>query len=123
MTRSTSSLGAAEVRLRAARLLLLDALDAAYQDALAGLAVPRTTTALIGLAGGEAMQAAVHAVEVACTIKGSGVVRGRSLLERSRRDIATMRTHVAFTATVSQPLGRQMAGIPTMAFPLLTEPI
>ena len=34
----------------------------------------------IGLAGGEAMQAAVHAVEVACTIKGSDAVRGRSPL-------------------------------------------
>ncbi len=69
------------------------------------------------------MQAAVHAVEVACTIKGSGAVRGSSPLERSRRDIATMRTHVAFSPTVAQPLGRQIAGIPTMAFPLLTEPV
>ncbi len=35
------ALGGAEVRLRAARLLLLDALDAAYQHALAGRPVPR----------------------------------------------------------------------------------
>jgi hypothetical protein len=34
-----------------------------------------------------------------------------------------MRTHVAFSPTVAQPLGRQIAGIPTMAFPLLTEPL
>ena len=123
-TRSTRSRSAgAEVRLRAARLLLLDALDAAYQVALSGRPVPRGATALIGLACGEAMQAAVHAVDVACTIKGSRAVRGRSPLERSRRDIATMRTHVAFSPTVAQPLGRQIAGIPTMAFPLLTEPV
>ncbi len=117
------ALGGAEVRLRAARLLLLDALDAAYQVAVSGHVVPRSANALIGLACGEAMQAAVHAVDVACAIKGTDAVRGRSTLQRSRRDITTMRTHVAFSPTVAQPLGRQIAGIPTMAFPLLTEPL
>ena len=118
------ALGGAEVRLRAARLLLLDALDAAYQHALAGRPVPRAT---------RPRSSGWHVARRCrrpCTrsrwpARSRGAARsvGRSPLERSRRDIATMRTHVAFSPTVAQPLGRQIAGIPTMAFPLLTEPV
>ncbi len=116
-------LGLAEVRLRAVRSLLLEVLDEGYQIGLAGDPPPRTHTALLGLTCSEAMAAGAHAVDVACGVAGSAAVRQGAPLEKARRDIDTMRKHVAFSAGVAQPLGRQMAGVATVAWPFLTRPI
>ena len=116
-------LGGAEVRLHAARSLLIDLVDQSFQLAAAGLPVPRTVTALLGLTCGEAMAASVHAVDVACRISGTAAVRRGSPLERARRDIDTMRKHVMFSPGVGQSLGRQVAGVPTVAWPFLADPL
>jgi indole-3-acetate monooxygenase len=120
---SQQDLGRAEVRLRAARSLLLDVLDEGYQLGVAGDSPSREHTALLGLTCGEAMAASAHAVDVACRISGSGAVRQGAPLEKARRDIDTMRKHVLFSPGVEQPLGRQIAGVPTIAWPFLTRPL
>jgi alkylation response protein AidB-like acyl-CoA dehydrogenase len=112
-------LGRAEIRLRAARALLLDALDSAYQSCLAGRPVGRADMALLGLASQEAMAAAVQAVDVAARLAGTSSVRDDSRLDRLHRDINTMRHHVLFSPAVAAPLGRQLAGIDTTAWPFL----
>jgi indole-3-acetate monooxygenase len=115
-------LGAAEVRLRAARLLLVDSLQRACALSARGL-VPRETTALVGLACREAAIAGAHAVDVACSLTGSAAVREGRPLERLRRDIDTLRKHQVLWAQHAVPLGRQLAGIPTVAFPFLSRPL
>jgi indole-3-acetate monooxygenase len=116
---SQHELGRAEIRLRAARALLLDAVDDMYQLCLAGRRPPLGPVALVGLACQEAMAAAVDAVEVACRLAGTSSVRDDSRLDRLRRDINTMRQHVLFSPAVAAPLGRQLAGIDTVAWPFL----
>ena len=112
-------LGRAEVRLRSVRALLLDALDANHQTTLAGDRPSPSDVALVGLACQEAMAAAGHAVDVAARIAGTRSVREGSLLDRLQRDINTMRQHVLFSPAIGAPLGRQLAGIDTVAFPFL----
>jgi alkylation response protein AidB-like acyl-CoA dehydrogenase len=112
-------LGRAEVRLRSVRALLLDTLDDAHQTTLAGNDPSPSAVALIGLICQEAMTAAVHAVDVASRIAGSSSVRAHSRLERLQRDIHTMRQHVLFSPAVGASLGRQLAGIDTIAPPFL----
>ena len=112
-------LGRAEVRLRSVRSLLLDTLDAAHQATLAGNRPSPSDVALIGLACQEAMAAAVHAVDVAVRISGTSSVRGDSRLDRLQRDVNTMRQHIMFSPAIGAPLGRQLAGIDTVAFPFL----
>ena len=115
-------LGRAEVRLRGAHLLLVDSLQCACALGAHG-PVPRQTVALVGLACREAAAAAVHAVDIACQLTGSAAVREGSSLERRRRDIDTLRKHQVLWPNHEVPLGRQIAGIPTVAFPFLSRPL
>ena len=101
------------------RSLLLDTLDAAHQATLAGNRPSPSDVALIGLACQEAMAAAVHAVDVAVRISGTSSVRESSRLDRLQRDVNTMRQHIMFSPAIGAPLGRQLAGIDTVAFPFL----
>ena len=111
--------GRAAMRLDGARCLLLDAVDDAYQHAVAGDPPPRAVSARIGLACLEAMNAGVAAVDTACALTGSASIRPDSILDRMRRDLATARTHVMFSSRLAVALGRQLAGIDTIAFPFL----
>lgn len=115
-------LGHAEARLRAARLLLLDTVDEAYQHAQRGDMPPRASTAMIGLACHEALRAGTEAVETACRLAGSASIRDGGVLDRIRRDINTAGTHVMFSATIGAALARQVAGIDTVVFPFLPVP-
>jgi alkylation response protein AidB-like acyl-CoA dehydrogenase len=108
-----------EVRLRSVRALLLDVLDEAYQSGVAGRRPSPSETALVGLACQEAMSAAVDAIDVACRLSGSSSARRQSRLERLHRDVATMRHHVMFTPSLTASLGRQLAGVPTVAWPFI----
>jgi hypothetical protein len=76
-------------------------------------------SARIGLACLDAMSAGVAAVDTACALTGSDSIRPGSILDRMRRDLATARTHVIFSSRVATALGRQLAGIDTIAFPFL----
>ncbi len=114
--------GAAEVRLRAARALLVNAIDAVMAQVLDGTTTSRSSRALVGLACAEAMAAAEQAVDTACRVIGSAAAREGQPLERARRDLDTMRHHVLFSVP-GPSLSRQLAGIPTQSFPFLLEPL
>ncbi len=111
--------GRAAMRLDGARCSLFDAVDDAYQHAVAGDQPPRAVSARIGLACLEAMSAGLAAVDTACTLTGSASIRPDSILDRMRRDLATARTHVMFSSRLAVALGCQLAGIDTVAFPFL----
>jgi alkylation response protein AidB-like acyl-CoA dehydrogenase len=116
---SQAELGRAEIRLRSVRSLLLDLLDGTYESCRAGRRPTPSEVALLGLTGQEAMAAAVHAVDVACRLAGSSSVRDSSRLDRLQRDINTMRQHTIFSSALTAPLGRQLAGLATIAWPVL----
>ena len=107
---SQLDLGRAEVRLRAARLLLADSLAAPASSAARIGAAPDRRTRRVGCR--EAAAAAVHAVDVACQLAGSASVREGNSLERRRRDIDTLRKHQVLWPNHEVPLGRQIAGSP-----------
>jgi indole-3-acetate monooxygenase len=115
-------MGKAEVRLRAARSLLLDAVHDAFEAGERGDSPPRATTALIGLACGEALGAAKQAVETAVSLIGTDAVREGSPLLKLRRDIDAAGSHVMFSPMIASGLSRELAGIPTAAFPFLDSP-
>lgn len=114
--------GKAEIRLRAAKALLVDALEVSYAHARAGDTPPRRCSAVIGMANTEALHAAQHAVDVAVQLLGSAAVREGQPLERLRRDVDTASAHVMFSPRVVSGLARELAGIPTAAFPYLPTP-
>jgi alkylation response protein AidB-like acyl-CoA dehydrogenase len=116
---SQAELAHAEVRLRSVRALLLDTLDDGYQTCASGRRPDRAHAALVGLACREAVAAAVHAIDVAARLSGSRSVREGSRLDRLGRDVQTMRQHVMFSPALAAQLGRQLAGLPTVAFPFL----
>jgi hypothetical protein len=101
------------------RALLLETVDGMYSGCRAGRRPASSEVALIGLICQEAIGAAVHAVDVACRLAGSSSVRENSRLDRLQRDINTMRQHIMFSPAVAAPLGRQLAGIDTVAWPFL----
>jgi alkylation response protein AidB-like acyl-CoA dehydrogenase len=115
-------LGRAETRLRAAEALLLEALGTSYEHARAGDVPPRAATAVIGLANCEALAAGMHAVDTAVCLLGSASVREGAPLEKLRRDVDTASAHVMFSPRVVAGLSRELAGIPTSAFPYLPPP-
>jgi hypothetical protein len=73
----------------------------------------------VGLAARDTIEAAAAAVDAAGRLSGTSSIRTGSLHEKLRRDLDTMRRHTMFDANRSAPLGRQVAGIPTVAFPFL----
>jgi len=116
---SQAELARAEIRLRSVRSLLLDTLDDGYETCATGRRPERSHVALVGLACQEALAAAVNAVDVAGRLSGSRSVRDGSHLDRLHRDIHTMRQHVMFSPAIGAQLGRQLAGLPTIAYPFL----
>jgi alkylation response protein AidB-like acyl-CoA dehydrogenase len=115
-------LARAEIRLRAARAVLLEALDEALSRAARGDEPLRHTTAVIGIACSEALAAAKHAVETAVTLVGTDAVRDGSPLLRLRRDVDAAGSHVMFSPMVFSALGKELAGVPSAAFPFLPPP-
>ncbi len=111
--------GHAEVRLRAARALVLELLDQEYDHALRGDVPPRQLSALAALAGIDALAAGNQAVDTAVRALGTSASREGSLLDRLRRDIASAGGHVLFAAANAAYLGRQAAGMYTVALPFL----
>ena len=115
-------LGLADTRLRAAKALVLDAVEDAYSYALVGDTPPRTCTAVIGLAIYEVFQAANQAVSTAISLLGSAAIREGSPLDRLRRDLDTAGTHIVLRPGIAAGLARELAGIPTDVFPYLPPP-
>jgi indole-3-acetate monooxygenase len=87
-------LGKAEAVLRSGRLLLLESLKDAWQRCMDGRPHSLEHKADLLLAMSHAMNSAVQAVELACSIAGTTAFRTTSPLERCFRDVQTMRHHV-----------------------------
>jgi alkylation response protein AidB-like acyl-CoA dehydrogenase len=111
--------GQAELGLRSARSMLFDLVGQALDAGAAGDEPSRATSALIGLACGQAMAAGRVAVQTATELLGSAGVRDGSPLVRLRRDLAAAGAHVMFSHNLQIGLGRELAGLPTSAFPFL----
>ena len=79
----------------------------------------RETSAMIGLACGESLRAARQVVQTVTELLGSAATRDGSPMLRLRRDIAAAGTHIMFSHHVQIGLGRELAGLPTSAFPFL----
>jgi len=99
--------------------MLLDLVDRAMDAARSGDGPSRETSAMIGLTCGESLRASREAVHTATELLGSAGVREGSPMLRLRRDIAAAGTHVMFSHTMQVGLGRELAGLPTSAFPFL----
>jgi alkylation response protein AidB-like acyl-CoA dehydrogenase len=111
--------GAAEVRLRSVRTLLFDLVDESFERAGRGDTPSRETSAMIGLACGETFRAARDVVAAVTALMGSAATREGSPLGRLRRDLNAAGSHVMFSHGLQVGLGRELAGLPTAAFPFL----
>jgi alkylation response protein AidB-like acyl-CoA dehydrogenase len=105
-------LGKAEAVLRSGRLLLLDAVGEAWQRCLDGRPHSLKQRADLLLAGAHAMNSAVQAVELACSIAGTTAFRATSPLERCFRDVHTMRHHVFASEARYGTFGQVYLGVP-----------
>jgi alkylation response protein AidB-like acyl-CoA dehydrogenase len=109
----------AEVRLRSARTLLLDLVEQAIDQATTGNTPSRETSAMIGLACGESLRAGRDVVQIVSELLGSTGARENSPMLGLRRDTAAAGNHIMFSHNVQIGLGRELAGLPTAAFPFL----
>lgn len=111
--------GQAELQLATARTMLLDLVGEAVDAGAGGDEPSRRTSALIGLACGQALTAGRDAVQTTTELLGSSAVRDDSPVNRLRRDVTAAGTHVMFSHHLRIGLGRELAGLPTSAFPFL----
>ncbi len=111
--------GQAEMRLRAARLFMLEAVDESYRHAVQGDRPPREVSARIGLSLLEALAAGAQAVDTSCRLIGTAASREGSYLDRLRRDVQSAGAHVLFFHGNAAPLGRQAAGMHTVVWPFI----
>jgi alkylation response protein AidB-like acyl-CoA dehydrogenase len=90
-------IGRAEGALQSAKALIADAFGDAWGTLTAGSALTPEEAARMGLAGQQAMNAAVAAVDIAFNFAGAGAVYAGHPLERCFRDIHTANQHIAFS--------------------------
>ncbi len=113
-------LGKAEAILRSGRLLLLDTVSDAWQRSVNGEPHTLKHKADLLLAMAHAMNSAVQAVELACSIAGTTAFRATSPLERCFRDVETMRHHVFASEARYGTFGQVYLGVepdfPVVAF-------
>jgi alkylation response protein AidB-like acyl-CoA dehydrogenase len=114
-----AQLGRAEAILRSGRLLLLDTLSEAWRRCVAGESHSLEQKADLLLSMTHAMSSAVQAVDLACGIAGTTAFRVSNPLERSFRDVQTMRHHVFASEQRYGTFGQVYLGVPA-DFPVVT---
>ncbi|MGI9623393.1 MAG: acyl-CoA dehydrogenase family protein, partial [Acidimicrobiales bacterium] len=112
-------LGQAEAILRSGRLLLLDALNAAWQRCMTDRPHTLVDRADLLLAMAHAMNSAASAVDLACDVAGTSAFRATSPLERCFRDVHTMRHHVFASEARYATFGQACLGVEP-DFPVIT---
>jgi alkylation response protein AidB-like acyl-CoA dehydrogenase len=105
-------LGRAEAILRSGRLLLLETLSDAWRRCIDGETHSLEQKADLLLAMAHAMNSAVQAVDLACSIAGTTAFRASSPLERCFRDVQTMRHHVFASEQRYGTFGQVYLGVP-----------
>jgi alkylation response protein AidB-like acyl-CoA dehydrogenase len=103
----------AEGTLGAARAFLAERVDAAWQPARAGEAVPLEIRARLRLAATGAVAAAARATDVAYQAGGGSAIYASSPLQRCFRDVHAVTQHMLVAAPVYELVGRVLLGVET----------
>ena len=103
-------LSRAEARLGAGRSFLLDAISAAWDDAVRGDRVTVEARARIRLAALHAVESAVAATDAAYTLAGGSAVPRSHPLQRCLRDVHTATQHVMVSPRLHETIGRVLLG-------------
>ena len=107
------TLARAEGRLRAARALVHETLDAVWETAAAGAALGDEERARIRLAATHAAETAAGVVDRVFTLAGGAAIWSRSPLQRHLRDVHVMTQHVMVGEPTLKPVGRILLGLET----------
>ena len=94
--RTQYDIGGADAALLAARAFLLDVLGDAWTTVTSGMELSSEKATRIALAGQQAMNASVTAVDRAFAVAGASAVYASHPLQRCFRDIHTANQHIAF---------------------------
>jgi indole-3-acetate monooxygenase len=104
--------GEAEAALRSARAYLYGAVDAAWQIALRGDALPAETRADLRLAAVNAAWSAARAVDLVYHAAGGTSVYDASPLSRCFRDVHVATQHIMVAQPIYEVAGRVRLGLP-----------
>jgi alkylation response protein AidB-like acyl-CoA dehydrogenase len=107
-TKVRYDVGVADAALQAARAFLLDAIEMAWTTVMSGQTPADEQAMRIMLAGQQAMDAAVTAVDRAFALAGASAVYAGHPLERCFRDIHTAKQHIAFAGQSFSGHGRAL---------------
>lgn len=107
-----ANLAKAEAVLRSGRSLLHDTLREAWQRSLDGRPHSMKQRADLLLAMTHALNSAVEAVELACSVAGTTAVRASNPFERYLRDAQTLRHHAFAAESRYETVGKVYLGIP-----------
>jgi alkylation response protein AidB-like acyl-CoA dehydrogenase len=103
----------AEGTLRAARALLLQALDEAMRRTAQGEPIDGDAKAALRLAATHAAWSSAEVVDVAYHLGGGAALYDKSPLQRHFRDVHTMTQHIMVAEPTLKPIGRILLGRPT----------
>ena len=101
-----------EASLRAARCSMLDSLAEAWDTAVAGDEITRAQRLAIRLASGNAMRAAIEAVDTTFRLAGGGALYDDNPLQRCWRDLHAGSSHIFFSNNHVSHFGRILLGQP-----------
>lgn len=108
-----SDLAQAEASLRAARLLLLDAVDRAWEDAVADGVVPVSGRAAVRLAATHATTTAADVTSLIFRLAGGGAIYETSPLQRRFRDVNVATQHMLVAPATWELTGRLLMDVET----------
>lgn len=105
------AVASAEVRLRAARALVLESAAELWDAVRAHRAFPGRSRALFAIACADAARAAAEAVDTVAEAAGTTANRLDSPLERQQRDVRVIRQHVTVAPGLIEDGGRVLLGL------------
>jgi indole-3-acetate monooxygenase len=106
------ALGKAEARLRSARALVFELVEAMWQRACDDEPIEIEERALFQIACSNAVSAAAEAVDLVCEAAGTSANERGGPLERRARDIRVVRQHVTVAPHHIEDGGRVLLGLP-----------
>jgi len=106
-----AQLAQAEAALRAARVLLYAAVDAAWEAARAGSAIPLALRVDLRLAATHAVTTSAAAVDAAYSLGGGSVIYESSPLQRRFRDVHAATQHMLVGPSTWELAGRALLGL------------
>jgi alkylation response protein AidB-like acyl-CoA dehydrogenase len=103
----------AEAAVRSARAFLVEAVEEAWSDAVAGREIGVDKRMALRLAATNATEAAVKAVDLCYTMAGGTSVYRASPLQRRFRDVHVITQHMMVAPPSYEVAGRVLLGLPT----------